>query len=1364
MTKLNEELKNTNDTLSKQTEEIKETNKKLEEKEEELQTIRQKGIQQLSDEIENLKALLEASQKEKGELSTENENYKNEIEELKAMDASKTIEELKEQVNSKNAEAQSLTKELGRSESKVQRLEMQIKQKEDIINSQVQLIGILKSQAEAMNSPDKPQVLDEIETKTNHIFELLSTKLEDKALMISVVEDENGAPVISGNDVTVSQLSGESISERNQRFVSALQNIANQRIRDLHEDNTNLKKMLELDQIVMEPIGSIVDNVELEEKEGETPLDTEKRRTNEVEKEALKRISMLQKRVKSLTKKLENSVPIEEDSPIKLNEQTQGITSTDLILQPGETEEDRLRRVLALNEAKSQAEITRLQNKLRAFGVIDENMLVDEFDCREITVEEIPDETEEQKQERYYDSINERANDIIRNLRAIIEENNIDQPQFEDLIVRVPKSPRMSPHSFSLLSPTSPEATILPLNEKDSELTQERNILIELEKSLKQKQQMFIDQLVQKDQVIQELQNQIEELKEKNQKPFKIEDEVSQEGMEDQAYLNQVNDKTNQRCRALESQLKIQELQIKELENKLKQSSENHSQNEIQEKENEIRILQEQIEVLKKQQNTSNDDILPHDLVKIEQVSGESEEDQRRRYREAINNLVNERVAELQSKTDEQEKTIHELEKQLDQKNQDRIKEHSIQFEVTKIEPNADETPEEYHKRCLRDLESKANAKIMALYEENEKLREIVEGANGPDVLEENPNETKEERLKKMENIVRILHNEVMKLNDEFTQTKEKLTVEESENKEMKSEIEQLRTKSIINEQDIKEKDETIDNQSNELEELRKKIQQLSEELTAAKESAEYSKQQYALNKPALASTQSKDLLLSSDEYSSAGPSDSKKTSEMKKGMVELKNRLVESERLRFKIKDAYIRVSTELNQIKSVLDKTANNARISRIEAETPNKETTLSLAKSICGLIGMNDSSSTLHFCSETVSRIMQIFGSIVSQERPPKFYINGKEDFNVVIEEAKRVKSQIKSYILRLTNDTKKAHAKMTEIEEKYRKLDDEKNELIDKFSADGTLKLRKSYKILFRRCQVYQENEAAIKESLFSAYPQLRKQVAPDMSIISLVREFILKFPVFIASISAEQVQKPLLTLDHKVSIFQKKLDTVIQKYESLVSRFTLVYRQNANPEILKKVIDSYNNTLRTIFPPTSNLNALSPAREIQRKLNKTMSVIKSIYQLIPNAQMPKKSHLHGYVVGIQRLLMAPLGTQTDVSLDISVSELNGDIPVGGRLFEYEQQINELTTKVENSVPFEHVIDELCGMIGVQPKEYTEDAMNDLFEAIKEKIETTNIFVSQYAEARSFFNAFVTSIGDKVPRSAAVYYNKLKELLK
>ena len=55
------------------------------------------------------------------------------------------------------------------------------------------------------------------------------------------------------------------------------------------------------------------------------------------------------------------------------------------------------------------------------------------------------------------------------------------------------------------------------------------------------------------------------------------------------------------------------------------------------------------------------------------------------------------------------------------------------------------------------------------------------------------------------------------------------------------------------------------------------------------------------------------------------------------------------------------------------------------------------------------MSDYGSILQFCSDCISDVMQTFGSLISQEKLPRFYISGKEDFGAVMEEARRIKQK-------------------------------------------------------------------------------------------------------------------------------------------------------------------------------------------------------------------------------------------------------------------------------------------------------------------------------------------------------------------
>ena len=290
-----------------------------------------------------------------------------------------------------------------------------------------------------------------------------------------------------------------------------------------------------------------------------------------------------------------------------------------------------------------------------------------------------------------------------------------------------------------------------------------------------------------------------------------------------------------------------------------------------------------------------------------------------------------------------------------------------------------------------------------------------------------------------------------------------------------------------------------------------------------------------------------------------------------------------------------------------------------------------------------------------------------------------------------------------------------------------------------------------------------NEKEVKNILLLACPQLRKEINQDESLVTFVKNFVTKFPVLIASLAGDVIERPFLVLDQRISRLASSVDRIIGKYEALVNRYSLNTNTTNAASMLKTVTDSYAGTLKALFSPTTNLNPYSSARDIHRRLYKMQMILRSIYQLIPNVNIPKRQTIYDYIIGLRRALSGVnKDGQTDVSMDISLSDIDTAPEGVGMLFEYEHRIEELVDLLKHAMSFENIAQHLSQMLGLEPiaDKVTENDIADLLAAIKERLDTSDELLSRFESYKESVDMLIAGIGNKIPPSVAAVVDSIR----
>ncbi|OHT05916.1 hypothetical protein TRFO_26199 [Tritrichomonas foetus] len=279
-------------------------------------------------------------------------------------------------------------------------------------------------------------------------------------------------------------------------------------------------------------------------------------------------------------------------------------------------------------------------------------------------------------------------------------------------------------------------------------------------------------------------------------------------------------------------------------------------------------------------------------------------------------------------------------------------------------------------------------------------------------------------------------------------------------------------------------------------------------------------------------------------------------------------------------------------------------------------------------------------------------------------------------------------------------------------------------------EHTKKLTRNYKVALKKLKEHQKNEASVTKLLLCSCPSLSKSVPSDTKLFELVKHYVAQFPIHIVSTIQQHVEQIFDILLNASNQLSNMLDKALEHCSHAAIKANQ-HSQKFSSETSKQLIyQSYDKTLKCIFPPSANVTPVTNVREIQRRLMKTIALLRSGLQLIPGSKMPSHDNIYSYAVLIRRNLSSNtvLDASSDFSTDLSLSELalNGENPLAsGRFSEYEKQVNRLMDIVNHSISYKNLVTALSDVldleVAIEPNEITEQTVADLFQAVREKVE-------------------------------------------
>lgn len=296
-----------------------------------------------------------------------------------------------------------------------------------------------------------------------------------------------------------------------------------------------------------------------------------------------------------------------------------------------------------------------------------------------------------------------------------------------------------------------------------------------------------------------------------------------------------------------------------------------------------------------------------------------------------------------------------------------------------------------------------------------------------------------------------------------------------------------------------------------------------------------------------------------------------------------------------------------------------------------------------------------------------------------------------------------------------------------------------------------KLLKIAKASIQRAKEYEQKYIELKYNIGRILNLDLNEIENGNLIMSRIVESVNVQPNF--ALYDNIIQKVLKQAD----IFEQKVLHFKNKYCRLLQRI------NDEREYFKELESVFAYSLKIIFPANCGLNAHSSKVEIEKRLKKLRAIMKSLFNLIPEQEIPNKTSIYVLALELRRILGSSCieDFSFDLSADFSISDLemyqNTKV---GLLYQYEERIQELLEMLHNSISYDRLESILCEILRLEANEACEDDIECLFEAIKTKIDEVNSIQAKFKAYKEITTALLQGIGNKVPSNVAHLVEQLK----
>ncbi|OHT12407.1 hypothetical protein TRFO_17786 [Tritrichomonas foetus] len=310
-----------------------------------------------------------------------------------------------------------------------------------------------------------------------------------------------------------------------------------------------------------------------------------------------------------------------------------------------------------------------------------------------------------------------------------------------------------------------------------------------------------------------------------------------------------------------------------------------------------------------------------------------------------------------------------------------------------------------------------------------------------------------------------------------------------------------------------------------------------------------------------------------------------------------------------------------------------------------------------------------------------------------------------------------------------------------------------------------KLKHTAVIMKRKLKNYKDDNDKVYSLLNSFGTDVIEDLSTDLSVYDNVSIFLSKFPLIMADRFCNQIYEQIIAMiDQKLCDLRNKVFYLIRQVSKIIASDQ--YRNKAylllslpEQDEIRESLRCYNYVMTALFPPSYNMDQSTKHRDVARNMNKLKVLVQSILQMIPKPILPKQNNIYSYVLAINRLLSSSSDNANalDVSKDYSASDMIFSKGASnGRLFENERKIELLKEQLEQSIPYDTLCQTLGDILGVEPMEVDESAVDDMLSAIKEKMnlyEDIDEEFTKYKNSTMNFIAMIKEIPEEAKELAA-----------
>ena len=258
-----------------------------------------------------------------------------------------------------------------------------------------------------------------------------------------------------------------------------------------------------------------------------------------------------------------------------------------------------------------------------------------------------------------------------------------------------------------------------------------------------------------------------------------------------------------------------------------------------------------------------------------------------------------------------------------------------------------------------------------------------------------------------------------------------------------------------------------------------------------------------------------------------------------------------------------------------------------------------------------------------------------------------------------------------------------------------------------------KLKKQNKLLAHSAKSNLKRDQKLIEQFKAMCPQMSQHMSERAALPEAVSCFMSQFPITIMNDATRRFEKAFYPVARAVDDLNRRLENALVRCNNTMDEMLNQHTETATSEqALKNLLQGYDKTLKTLFPPSWKIKPTSSQHEIRRGLEYIMRSLEVALHLIPDTSVPQRRTAADFARKIRDSLSTNAASEQEMADTM-------DQPDGGhfrsKIQEYEEQIvglNQLMRKV---------VDNLSDALHISAaRQPSPQVVSDLLEAVEKKL--------------------------------------------